>query len=437
MSRNKHTHFLFLGDLIILFISLYFTLLVRYFVFPGKDIILLHLLPFSILILSWCLIFLVVGLYERHILILKRNIAEIIINTQIFNCILAAVFFYFIPYFAVAPKTVLFIYLGVSLVFILVWRLFIFQKITSRFIQNALIIADGEEVEEIIKELALDKSYGLCIKKHIRLNEISDINQDTIKDIDILIADFSKKEVRDIVPEMYKMIFSGVEFIDVRDLYESMFGRVAMTLVDYAWFVENVSSSQKTAYNIIKRLIDIFSSLIISPFFFLFFPFVALAIKIEDRGKIFIVQDRVGKAGKVFKHYKFRSMNVDDAGKWVEKEDMRVTRVGKFIRKTRIDELPQIWNVFCGDISMIGPRPDLKKLWQDLKTEIPYYQTRNLVKPGLSGWAQITQELPPQTMDETKIRLAYDLYYIKYRSVLLDLKIALRTIKTLISRTGV
>lgn len=177
--------------------------------------------------------------------------------------------------------------------------------------------------------------------------------------------------------------------------------------------------------------------ILISPFFFLFFPFVALAIKIEDGGNIFLTQDRVGKNGKIFKHYKFRSMNVSDAGVWVTDEDSRVTRVGKFIRKTRIDELPQIWNVFRGDISMIGPRPDMIKLWKELSSEISFYQIRNIVKPGLSGWAQITQEFPPRTIDENRMRLSYDLFYVKHRSILLDLKIAIRTIKTLISRTGV
>jgi len=190
------------------------------------------------------------------------------------------------------------------------------------------------------------------------------------------------------------------------------------------------------AYSIFKRVIDIIASIFIGIFLIIIFPFVAFSIKIEDTGKVFVVQERVGQGGKLFKLRKFRSMKVDDEGKWVQEDDTRHTKVGKFIRKTRIDELPQVWNLFIGDISLIGPRPDIKKLWYDLSAEIPYYQIRNIVKPGLSGWAQITQNLPPQNMEDTKIRLSYDLYYIKHRSILLDLKIALRTIKTLISRSG-
>lgn len=436
MTKNNHTYILFLGDLITLFISLYVALWVRYLVFPDKQLILLHLLPFSILILSWCLIFLVVGLYERHLFILKRNIVEVIVNTQIFNCILAALFFYFIPYFSLAPKVILFIYLAVSLVFILIWRLFVFKKITSNFVQNAIIISSDKEIDNLVQILNVDKSYGIFVKKYIGFDKITEINSESMKDINLFVSDFSKQEIKNILPEMYNMIFSDMRFVDVRDLYEFVFGRVPVSLVDHRWLVENVSSVKTNAYNLLKRLIDLLSSLFIMPIFLFFLPFVFLAIKIEDGGKIFIAQKRVGRAGKIFNLYKFRSMNVDDMGKWVGQEDSRVTKVGKFIRKTRIDELPQIINVFLGDLSMIGPRPDIKKLWDELNEEIPFYKVRNIVKPGLSGWAQITQELPPQNIDDTKLRLEYDFYYIKYRSIILDLKIALRTIKTLISRTG-
>ncbi len=133
---------------------------------------------------------------------------------------------------------------------------------------------------------------------------------------------------------------------------------------------------------------------------------------------------------------KFRSMRASDKGRWLTKNDVRMTKVGKFIRKTRLDELPQLWNVLKGDISLIGPRPDIINLGIELQDKIPYYVMRNLIKSGLSGWAQINQDLPPQSLEETRQRLAYDFYYLKNRSFLLDLEIALRTIKTLLSRGG-
>lgn len=434
MYKNKHTRLLFFGDLVTFFVSIYFTLLLRYLVFPTKETIIQHLLPFSLLIFTWCLVFLIAGLYEQHILILRRNLARIIINTQILNCIIAALFFYFIPYFSLSPKTVLFIYLFVSLGLILFWRLFIFQKITSRFMQKTIVIGEGNDVSELVEELKRNPSYGISVAKYIPSNEINNTNFGN--EIGMVVGDFSKEELTDSSQKMYGMLFSGVQFVKLHDLYESMFGRIPMSLLHYNWFISNVSNSPKIAYKFLKRFIDIILSILIGIPSLLFYPFVALAIKIEDGGKIFIKQERIGENGIPFQLYKFRSMNVDDGGKWIENNDARHTKVGKFIRDTRIDELPQLWNLFLGDISLIGPRPDIKKLWQECSNQIPYYQIRNIVKPGLSGWAQITQDVRPQNLEDTKIRLSYDLYYIKHRSLLLDLKIGIRTIKTLLSRSG-
>ena len=129
-------------------------------------------------------------------------------------------------------------------------------------------------------------------------------------------------------------------------------------------------------------------------------------------------------------------MNVNDGGKWPEKNDSRITKVGKFLRKSRIDEIPQLISVLKGDVSLIGPRPDIIDLGKELVAQVPYYSMRNSINPGLSGWAQIKQDVPPHSLEETKLRLSYDFYYIKNRSLFLDVIIALRTIRTLASRLG-
>jgi lipopolysaccharide/colanic/teichoic acid biosynthesis glycosyltransferase len=166
------------------------------------------------------------------------------------------------------------------------------------------------------------------------------------------------------------------------------------------------------------------------------YPFIMLVIALSSKGPVCIFQKRIGKDNKVIIIPKFRTMTVNDGGVWVTENDTRITKVGKFLRATRIDELPQLFSVLKGDMSLIGPRPDIYDLGMKLEQEIPYYAIRNVIKPGLSGWAQIEQYAPPQSLEETKIRLAYDFYYIKNRSLVLDIKIALRTIKTLLSRVG-
>lgn len=169
------------------------------------------------------------------------------------------------------------------------------------------------------------------------------------------------------------------------------------------------------------------------------YPFIALAIKLDDGGPIFYIPERIGQYAKKFKLVKFRTMKVDSDARWPQKNDPRITKVGRFLRRTRLDELPQLWNVFKGDMSLVGPRPDLIAFYNLLKDKIPYYSIRTLVKPGLTGWAQVAQQVEggnPSSVKETEGRLAYDIYYIKNRSFILDIAIILKTIKTVLSRPG-
>jgi len=182
---------------------------------------------------------------------------------------------------------------------------------------------------------------------------------------------------------------------------------------------------------------DVFVASVLGMVSLCLYPFIAFAIWLEDRGPAIIVQERIGQGSCRFFLVKFRSMTRnEDRGGWVGETDNQITRVGAFLRKTRLDELPQLWNVLKGDMSLIGPRPDIIGNFELLSREVPYYTIRNVVKPGLSGWAQTHQDVVPHSIEETKERLAYDLYYIKNRSFILDIKIGLQTIGTLLSRVG-
>jgi len=155
--------------------------------------------------------------------------------------------------------------------------------------------------------------------------------------------------------------------------------------------------------------------------------------------KVLISQKRIGEGGKVVQIYKFLTMFFDDEGDEELKKKNRLTTVGKFLRKTRLDELPQAWNVIKGDLSLVGPRPELPLFVAIYEKEIPYYSIRHIIKPGLSGWAQICQDNPPKggvNFTDTKTKLSYDLYYLKNKSLMLDLQIGLKTLRTLISRKG-
>ena len=164
----------------------------------------------------------------------------------------------------------------------------------------------------------------------------------------------------------------------------------------------------------------------------------ALAIRLESSGKVIFVQERVGQGGKLFKIYKFRSMTTDaekHGAKLAQQNDARVTKVGKFIRKTRIDELPQFINVLKGEMSLIGPRPEQLSFVKTFEKSIPFYNYRHIVKPGISGWAQVTQGYAGNE-DETALKIQYDFFYIKNISLMLDILIVIKTIQTMLTGFG-
>ena len=215
-------------------------------------------------------------------------------------------------------------------------------------------------------------------------------------------------------------------------IYEDIFDRVPLSLVRYNWFLENISTESRTTHDVFKRIMDVVLSFSIGVVSFVVYPFVAVLIKLDDRGEVFFTQERIGKNNKIIKVKKFRTMK--------QNGNNEITKIGKWLRMLRIDELPQLWSVLNGNMSMIGPRPEIPSLVKHYESEIPYYNVRHLIKPGLSGWAQLYHSDPPKVVadaEKTRRKLSYDLYYIKNRSFMLDLKIALKTVKALLSRSGV
>ncbi len=442
---KKEPVILFFGDIFFFVFSLWLSLCLRFAAIPNWDRFLTHLRPFSILFLVWLIVYFIAGLYEKHTLLLKKRLPGIIFNAQVVNSILAIVFFYIIPVFGITPKTILFIYLSFSFVCVLLWRFYGTSFISKKEKQPAMLIGAGEEMRDLMREVNGNDRYDIYFESSIDVHKVDsiDIQEDIIKpvysnDIKIIAIDFSHEKIAPILPHLYNLIFSKVRFIDSHRIYEDIFDRIPLSLVTYSWFLENISVSPKYTYDFLKRIMDILLSFILGIVSLVFYPFVFVAIKLDDGGKIFIDQERVGKDGKTIQLYKFRSMarNETDLNKITEN---KITKVGNFLRKTRIDELPQLWNIFIGDLSLIGPRPELPSGVAIYDKEIPYYNIRHLIKPGLSGWAQIYQEDHPHhgaEVNMTKEKLTYDIFYIKNRSFWLDIKIALKTIKALLLRTG-
>lgn len=300
---------------------------------------------------------------------------------------------------------------------------FILYFITIRFSKKRIAIIPLGNIQNLEKITTVD---------WIKL-EKPDLSEKTY---DAIVVDLYSE---DLAEEWQKFLaetaLMNIKIYNAKNLEESLTGRVRSR-----YFYENDLGTLQPSgiYQIIKRVIDVIAVLITLPITICIMLITAIAIRLESKGNVLFIQKRVGQGRKEFNLYKFRSMCQDsekDGAKFATTNDMRITKVGKFIRKTRIDELPQFFNVLKGDMSLIGPRPEQKVFVDKFIKEIPFYNYRHIVKPGISGLAQVIQGYTADVND-TKIKLQYDLYYIKNFSIWLDILIVFKTIKTMLTGFG-
>jgi len=233
----------------------------------------------------------------------------------------------------------------------------------------------------------------------------------------------------------------GIEVTRMQKLYEELLGRVPIHHLESDWVLRSFIDEARVSsfYLIGSRAIDILGSMVGMAIFLALLPLMAIAILLDDGWPIFYSQPRLGKGGAPFNMVKLRTMvknaEADGQARMAEENDPRVTRVGNILRITRLDELPQFWNVLRGEMSIVGPRAEREEMVNKFQKQIPFYRARLLAKPGLTGWAQINYGYAA-TVEDTGVKLEYDLYYIKHRSILMDIVIMLRTIGTVLGRKG-
>jgi exopolysaccharide biosynthesis polyprenyl glycosylphosphotransferase len=435
---------LFLGDVITLYLSLWLTLFIRYG--EGFDIERWqqHFWPFTIIYGFWLITFFIAGLYE---LTLARNNIDFYSTLSkglLINAGLAVAFFYFIPYFGITPKTNLFLDLIIFAFLFSGWRqLYNYLLKSPALLNNVLIIGkknkETNQIKQIIKN---NPQLGYRIIKQIRTNNIQTpfdlLEMATKKNIRTIVTAIDPHQDSKLVQSLYQCLPLKINFSDLPSFYEKILGKVPISSIGEIWFLENLTESQKNFYEAIKRILDMFGSFVFGVISLLFYPLISLAIKIDSAGPVFFTQRRIGQDGQIFKVIKFRTMTDDPEkyeAQWANHHDHRITHVGRFLRKTRLDELPQLWNILIGQMSFIGPRPERIEFVQQLEKEIPYYQIRHIVKPGLTGWAQVNFHYGASVEDSIE-KLQYELYYIKHRSLILDISILLRTIKIILKGGG-
>ncbi|RLB90474.1 MAG: capsular biosynthesis protein CpsE [Deltaproteobacteria bacterium] len=348
--------------------------------------------------------------------------------------------------------------IGFLLIFVIGWRLlYIFIINNGIFNQNIILLGSSPLAFDILNEIENepDCGYSVCFlipdseeeASNIRISsKISIIKEkkdlcSLAKETGINKVVVALKEQRGSFPtqELIRCRTAGIEVIEGSSFYEMLTGKVLVTQIKPSWLIYSEGFRKSRFRTMVKRLEDIFIAsimlILLSPIFLI----VSILIKLESKGRVLFFQDRVGQKKKEFMMHKFRSM-VENAEKmsgpvWAETDDARITKVGRILRKLRIDELPQLWDVLIGKMSMVGPRPERKYFTDDLERKIPFYSERFIVKPGITGWAQISYGYGAN-MDDAIEKLNYDLFYIKNLSIIMDMVIILRTIKTVLFDKG-
>lgn len=443
LQNRSETGLLLLGDVILLVVSLWLALFVRSFEVPTFPYFTQHFKPFLLIYGVSLLIFFIAGLYERRTRLIKRILGVRIFGAQATNTVLAAVLFFIVP-FTIAPKTVLVLYLLISVILISTWRFFVAPFLSIVPYVGAVLVGSGKEMEHVFALVANQPKYYVHFVRYINSDELvagslaTELHALRHEGVELVIIDSRDERVRAEMPSLYDAMVGGMRFVEFETFYEDLFDRVPLTHLNQSWLLEHMPRSS-FLYHLAKRVIDISGALvgivIAAPF-----VFVSAIVLYLTGGQPFIFHERVGKHGRTFKIIKLRSMLLNDHGDPDLQKKNRVTRFGRFLRKTRIDEFPQLINILRGDISFIGPRPELPAIAEIYQKEIPYYDVRHVVQPGLSGWAQIYDYDAPRggaDVERTSRKLSYDLYYIKHRSFGLDMAIALKTLRALASFSGV
>jgi len=429
------------GDIACLYLSLYLTLLARYGwgnINQNWD---RHLYPFSLIFIVWLIVFFINDLYDLKISYNTSNLINNLIRVSVINALAAVIIFYFFGRFldTIRPQRVLVIEIASLFVVLFAWRKLFYHFIKSAKIANRILILGPSPLSaELAKEIIRRPQLGYQAI-HLTTEPENLKNYCLENHIDILVSagDFQTNQI--LAKKIFDCLSLGIDFYNTYNFYEQITNKIPVEYIKHEWFLDNLTEHSKKAYEIIKRLIDIgcagLGLIITLPLM----PIIALIIKLDSPGPIIFKQIRTGKNGKDFLAIKFRSMiqNAEkDGAQWAQKNDARITRFGSIMRKARLDEIPQLVNVLRGEMSLVGPRPERPEFIKILEQSIPFYRERLIVKPGLAGWAQLKGPAYGGSQEESLEKLKYDLYYIKNRSLILDLSIMLKTIKVVLSGKG-
>ena len=341
---------------------------------------------------------------------------------------------------------------------IFLWRVAYITFISSpRFYKKVLLVGEISNIESIIKPIIqADPNYHIVgfinsekeLEDPIKFKGLKEFRPEELKQVildyhisEILVATYNPETITtDIYHELIALLERGFVIREYTQVYEELTNRVPIQFVgkDFYKYFPFSRSNQNALYQFFHRLFDIVFSLVGLLFGIAISPLILIGNVLGNRGPLFYVQERVGRNSELFRIFKLRTMaaNSDQSVEtWAEKGDLRITPFGNFLRRSRLDEIPQFINVLKGEMSIIGPRPERPYFVNELSRVIPFYETRHIVKPGLTGWAQVNYRYGA-SVDDSLVKLQYDLFYIKHRGLFLDLNILVKTLSTILYYRG-
>ncbi|NEV93671.1 sugar transferase [Psychroflexus sp. YR1-1] len=457
MKSNTTTHFeiserkvlLRIFDVLLVWLALYLSthnFEINYLTFTSGSWVWLVTLGFYILLFGN-----VFEIYDLQ----KAESRKAIIKNLILTCLLVTLFFLLTPVLTpVLPENrfQILYFFGIMFLTLIIWRFFYIVVITSpRFFKRVLIIGDDMDIDSIGSEL-LKNDPNYEIKGFISSGNVSSekFKAYALKDLQTVISEDKVGEIvvvnskarlsSELHQALIPLLKTGFPIKAYAHVYEDITSKVSLEFInnDFYLYFPSSRSNQNRLYLLYNRFVDILVSTIGLVFCVLLLPVIGVGNLIGNRGSLFYKQLRLGKFGNEFHILKFRTMvmNAEPEGAQLAlKKDTRVTAFGRFLRGSRLDELPQFYNVLKGDMSLIGPRPERPEFVETLSAKLPFYEVRQIIKPGLTGWGQVNTRYANSEEDMAE-KLQYDLYYIKHRSVFLDMRILLKTITTVIFFRG-
>ncbi len=443
MRRNLIKAVLAVGDYIFMVVSLGLVLWVRYGGSYVEEQFLRHMASFSFVFVAWITIFYVLNLYDISAPFDHQHYLAAMTASVAF----AVLFYYTFKNLEISPKTNLALVVAVYTVFFYPWR-YIVNRMTSSFgfARPVAVVGSDQHSLELAEQLNRNRREGFRVAVVLRdgsgpltispaLRSVAMVEtvhalKEAIRAESIQTVVISPGWYDRVYQELYDLIPDRVRFFQLTTFWERLNETIPIYATDESWFLQNLNQGPIRTYQFIKRIIDLLLVAMVLPVVVPLSILSALLVKISSRGPVIFKQTRVGQNQRHFTIYKFRTMveNAEEHGaQWATENDPRITWAGRFLRKVRFDEFPQIVNVVKGEMSFVGPRPERPIFVEQLAKKVPHYPLRHLAKPGLTGWAQVKYRYA-STEEDSAVKLMYDLYYVKNISFVLDIKTALKTV---------